>query len=93
MKDRTFRTLAALALIGVFSTTPVFAQDSSAKMGNMAGMDMEHMKGMKHDCMAKHKDGKMCDKEMMQKCEMKMSKGDCKKMMDHAMAPTTEKTK
>lgn len=93
MKNRIYKVVAALVLVGTFSTMPAFAQETAGKMGNMAGMDMDHMKGMKHDCMAKNKNSKMCDKEMMDKCQMKMTKGDCKKMMDQAMMPTAEKTK
>lgn len=93
MKNRILKVVAALALVSAFSAVPVFAQEHAGMMENMAGMDMEHMKGMKHDCMTKNKNGKMCDKEMMDKCQIKMSKGDCKKMMDHAMIPADEKTK
>ena len=92
MKNKIFKVIAAVALIVTFSA-PAFAQENTGKMENMAGMEMEHMKGMKHDCMAKNKNGKMCDKEMMDNCQMKMSKGDCKKMMDHAMSAADEKTK
>ena len=93
MKDTVFRTVAILALLGSFLGTTVFAQHENMNMENMGGMKMEDMKGMKHDCMTKNKDGKMCDKQMMDKCQMKMSKSDCKKMMDHAMMPTDAKTK
>ncbi len=93
MKDRIFKVVASLALVSAFSAMPVFAQEHAAKVESMAKMDMEHMKGMKHDCMAKNKNGKMCDKEMMDTCQMKMSKGDCTKMMGHAMSPADKKTK
>lgn len=91
MKDRIIRVLATLTLVGSFSGTTVFAQNGGMNTDNMGGMKMEDMKVMKQDCMAKNKNGKMCDKQMLAKCEMKMSKGDCKKMMNHAMSPATEK--
>jgi hypothetical protein len=52
---------------------------------NMEGMDMDmdmdHMSGMKNDCMKEHKNKKMCHDQMMKKCEEKMGKADCSKMM------------
>jgi hypothetical protein len=66
-------------------TTP--SADSGSGMmkgGMMDGMNQESMKGMMHECMETHKDGKMCHHEMMEKCEAKMSKSECKKMMKHA---------
>lgn len=91
MNDGIIKLVAALTLVGSFSGTVVFAQHEGMNMENMGGMKMEDMKVMKQDCMSKNKSGKMCDKQMMDKCEMKMSKGDCKKMMNHAMSPATEK--
>ncbi len=55
-----------------------------SKGGMMGDMKMDDMKGMMHECMEKHKDGKMCDHNMMQKCEGKMSKAECQKMMKQA---------
>ena len=49
-------------------------------------MDLEHMKGMKRECMEMRKDGKMCHRQMMKKCQMEMSKGACDEMMKQAMA-------
>ena len=91
MKYRIIKLVAVLTLVGSFSGTTVFAQHEGMNMENMGGIKMEEMKTMKEDCMAKNKNGKMCDKQMMNKCQTKMSKGDCKKMMNHAMSPATEK--
>lgn len=92
-------TVAFLALAGgppAFAQAPV-TQDHGAhhpegkapakgvsQGGMMGDMKMDDMKGMMHECMEKHKDGKMCDHNMMQKCEGKMSKAECQKMMKQA---------
>lgn len=49
--------------------------------GKMGSMNMEGMKGMMQECMQMHKDGKMCDHQTMEKCQEKMGKTECKKMM------------
>ena len=54
--------------------------------GMMGKMDMDQMMGMMHDCMEMHKDGKMCEGEMMGKCEKNSSKKDCQKMMKQVKA-------
>jgi len=54
--------------------------------GMMGKMDMSQMMGMMHECMSMHKDGKMCDHSMMEKCQKQMGKGDCQKMMKEAKA-------
>ncbi len=54
--------------------------------GMMGKMDMSQMQGMMHECMEMHKDGKMCDHDMMSKCQEKMGKGECSKMMKQAKA-------
>lgn len=70
MKIQPVSVFAIAAFLGIASPVRASPQD----------------KEMKHDCMAKQKDGKMCDRQMMEKCEMKMSKGECKKMRnDHKM--------
>lgn len=62
--------------------------------GDMMGkMDMSQMMGTMHECMEQHKDGKMCDHEMMNKCQEKMSKGDCQKMMKQAKKEEKSKNK
>ncbi len=91
MKDRIIKSVADLILMGFLSGTVAFAQNEGMNMEYMGGMKMEEMKTMKEDCMTKNKNGKMCDKQMMNKCQTKMSKDDCKKMMNHAMSPSTEK--
>jgi hypothetical protein len=57
------------------------AKTAPKDSGMMGSMKMDDMMGMMHECMDKHKDGKMCDHEAMQKCEAKMKKGECQKMM------------
>lgn len=54
------------------------------KGGMMAGMDMNQMMDMMHECQEMHKDSKMCDHEMMDKCQKDMKKEDCQKMMKQA---------
>ena len=49
--------------------------------GMMGKMDMNQMMDMMHECMAMHKDGKMCNNQTMEKCQENMSVKDCKKMM------------
>lgn len=44
-------------------------------------MDMKQMHTMMHDCMQKHKDGKMCEDQAMEKCQKDMDKKDCMDMM------------
>lgn len=44
-------------------------------------MDMNQMHAMMGDCMKMHKDGKMCDGQMMDQCQKNMGKDDCSKMM------------
>lgn len=61
------------------------AGKSGMMNGDMMGnMDMDQMKGMMHECMEAHKDGKMCEHQTMEKCQEKMGKGECGKMMKHA---------
>lgn len=59
--------------------------------GMMGSMKMDDMMGMMHECMSGGKDGKMCDHETMQKCQEKMGKGDCQKMMKQAKAKSNPK--
>ena len=44
-------------------------------------MKMESMMGMHSQCMEMHKDAKMCDQQTREKCEEKMSKEECGKML------------
>ena len=53
----------------------------SEKSNMMEKMDMSQMKGMMHECMEMHKDGKMCEHQTMEKCQQKMGKGECGNMM------------
>ncbi len=57
-------------------------QMGSEMMGGQ--MNMEDMHAMMGECMKMHKDGKMCDNQMMENCKMKMDKGECQKMMKQA---------
>lgn len=45
-------------------------------------MDASQMSTMMGQCMEKNKDNKMCNQEMMKKCQEKKSKNDCSKMME-----------
>jgi hypothetical protein len=65
---------------------PAKAGDMGSQSGKMDSMKMDDMQGMMHQCMDMHKDGKMCDHEMMEKCEANMKKGECQKMMKQAKA-------
>lgn len=97
MRNNFFITVAMVALTGFIYAAPGFAQDKDTSkethsMGQMdkgmpmGKMNMEHMKGMMHDCMGMKKDGKMCDQDMMNKCQTEMSKNECDKMMKQAKA-------
>jgi hypothetical protein len=59
--------------------------------GMMGKMDMNQMKGMMQKCMAMHKDGKMCDHQMMTKCQENMDQRDCMKMMTDSKKQTKSK--
>ncbi len=70
------------------------AQSGMKGQGGMMGdMNMDGMMGMMNQCMAMHKDGKMCDHEMMEKCQAQMSKGECQKMMKQAKTKTKSDSK
>lgn len=51
------------------------------KNGMMKKMDMNQCMSMMNQCMNMHKNEKMCDDQMMEKCEKNMSKKDCMQMM------------
>ena len=55
--------------------------DSSKSRDMMGTISMDDMKGMMHDCMGEHKDKKMCSEQCMSKCQEKMDRVDCQKMM------------
>ena len=71
------------------------AKEMPKDNGMMGSMKMDDMMGMMHECMEMHKDGKMCNHEAMNKCQEKMGKSECKKMMKQAKAKqkTEKKTK
>ncbi len=66
---------------GQAQSQPAEKADSSAKGSEMGSMKMDDMMGMMKECMAMHKDGKMCEHNAMEKCQANMDKGDCGKMM------------
>ncbi len=78
------------------NATAVQPTEAAVAPGNMMDkMDMGKMQGMMHECMQMHNDGKMCDHNMMDKCQEKMGKGECHKMMKQAKAngkKTSKKT-
>lgn len=53
-------------------------------------MDMGQMHAMMGDCMKMHKDGKMCEGQMMEQCQKNMGKEDCSKMMKKAKVHKTK---
>lgn len=67
------------------------AKQKAKDSGMMGSMNMGDMQGMMKNCMEMHKDGKMCDHQMMEKCRENMGKGECEKMMKQAK--TNDKTK
>ena len=66
------------------TTAPADKPGMPGMGGGMGSMKMDEMMGMMSQCKEMHKDGKMCDQEMMQKCETNMKKGECQKMMKQA---------
>jgi uncharacterized protein involved in copper resistance len=80
MKATLLTFITAFSMATLLSFGVVCAQDSgkaaeetksgtSDKMEgmNMEGMDMDHMSGMKNDCMKEHKNKKMCHDQKMKK--------------------------
>ncbi|AUN97679.1 hypothetical protein C0V70_06045 [Bacteriovorax stolpii] len=67
-------------------TKVVSEKKSDMKMENgmMGKMDMKNMKGMMKECKEMHKNSKMCNQDMMEKCQMQMDSKDCQKMMKKA---------
>lgn len=62
-------------------------QVGQTSRGMMGGhMSMDQMHGMMQECMKSHKDGMMCNHQMMEKCQSNMSKMDCQKMMNEMNA-------
>jgi hypothetical protein len=83
-------TPAAPAAAPTSAATPTPAQNGMPMMQNKMGMgDKSGMMGMMHDCMQNHKDGKMCDKQVMESCQKNMAKADCQKMMKEVKAEKT----
>ncbi len=102
MRKRFFKSVATITLLGFVYTSPSIAQDKDTSkdahsMGQMNSempmgkMNMENMKGMMHDCKGMKQDGKMCDQNMMKKCQTEMSKNECDKMMKQAKESTSKK--
>ena len=65
------------------TTAPGTEKKSAGMNHEMMGgkMDMGQMHTMMSDCMKMHKDGKMCEGQMMEQCQKNMGKEDCSKMM------------
>lgn len=73
--------LAFVLMIMLSSST--FAADKEMKGMETKSMDMNKMHTMMKECMAKQEDDKMCHKEIMEKCEKKMSMDKCKDLMNN----------
>ena len=70
------------------------AKETSKGKEMKSSMHMEEMMDHMNECKKMHMDGKMCDHQMMEKCQKKMGKGECQKMMKEAKAnEKTTKTK
>ncbi len=107
MKVSFLGTIATLAFVGLVSINPAHAEEKGSTdqaahqehhPDNKANLAKEgtpiangEMMGMMHDCMKMHKDGKICNHESMKKCEEKMGKDDCAKMMKNMKAKKTDK--
>lgn len=66
----------------------------SMKGDDMMGkMDKHQMMGMMNECMLNHKDGKMCDHQVMETCQKNMTQGECSKMMSTAKKQEKSPTK
>lgn len=97
MKKKFMTAFTAFTLAGFFSANLALANDehhpekkkdaqkneatSAAGQGMMGKMDMHEMM---NECMKMHKDSKMCEHNMIEKCESKMDKSECQKMMKNA---------
>lgn len=95
MKNNLITAFAVFALIGslAFANDEHHKDDAKTPVKSAAMENMEHMKGMMHDCMEMHKDGKMCEHNMMESCQKDMKKEDCAKMMKQAKKETKEAKK
>ena len=97
MKNKVMTIISTIALTLFISVNSAHSQDKMGdmKMDNkgsmMDKMDMGKMHGMMKECMAMHKDGKMCDHQMMTDCEKKMNKIECEKMMKESKAAPAKK--
>lgn len=68
------------------TTTPVQgAQPMPSPKVMEVKMDKSKMKAMMKDCMANHKDGKMCESQTMEECQKNMDSKECMKMMKKTM--------
>ena len=62
--------------------------------GTMGSMHMDEMMKDMNECKNMHMEAKLCDHQMMEKCQKNMGKGECQKMMKQAKAnQKTEKKK
>lgn len=88
--------LLALGLFSFFSMAIFAGAQAPAPMEKtqkemMGKMDKHEMHAMMQDCMSMHKDGKMCNSEVMGKCKEMMGQGDCQKMMKNMEMASPEK--
>jgi hypothetical protein len=95
MKSTIKTVLVAFAMMGFMGLA--HAQDHAGQhtegQKTETKMDKGQMKGMMHECVTMHKDGKMCDHDMMEKCQKQMGEGECQKMMKEAKGESKKATK
>ena len=62
---------------------------AAAEASDKKSENMNHeMHAMMGECMKMHKDGKMCEGQMMEQCQKNMAKGECSKMMKNTKMKT-----
>lgn len=92
--------LSAIVFVSVFAAPFGFASAEETSTttskheehqtdGKTSEEHSEHGMGMMHECMEKHKDGKMCE----HKCASEMSQDECHKMMSEMMKNHKNKMK
>ena len=103
MKAKILTLITAAAIFSLGTSSILFAQETNTtteshdhdhavapKSDAKKDAPSSDMMGGMHDCMGMKKmDSKTCKKDMMQKCQKEMSKGECHKMMKHAKSQGT----
>ena len=84
-------------LLALVSILFLFGAEGQAKATSKSeetkgSMHMDEMMTNMNECKSMHMDAKMCDHQMMAKCQKNMGKGECQKMMNQAKA-TSRTTK